>query len=444
MAADNSLYIEPAGSGWTLLMQSGVMVDCLVDQSLETLLKEDFSLTDCDLTGIEALILDGSSVDDIKNTVVRDQSRLALAAGLPGVAGMALKKDSALKGLRNSITCRAEDIPEKSKPGRICLALYSLVLGRLGSRFLRNGIYVTPKQLLRYASFNLGDLVRVGGRVLPVKDFIKEVEKDPLDLYFLKALVSDKTEPVKSSKPSELPVTAGEQSVRKAASRSRPDEGQDPPAGPYSRKKTPSAASGRDKETDGCQNCPVGCQKPQKSGWRRHEAELASIWGIDPQEPSVPELAGEFKRLCNDLGLEAFELSGSLASALEGTQAPRTVQSVRRLFKELEDYTPLGRLMGMGRVKTAQTFGLDPSLQEAPQKKAPFLPEIIAFLDSLGFCQQAAGPLLSGGGALNPLADLLTARYGRTFNAPELNAMGADILTWEEEFILKAREADGN
>jgi hypothetical protein len=395
MKERHELCINPAGSGWALLMQSGVLVDCRVNQSLDNLLRDDFNLSDSDIAGLEALILDGSSVDDTKIALVRPHSRLALAAGLPGVAGMALKKNSALQGLRNSITYKAEEMPAESQPGQICLALYSLVLARLGHRFLARGIWITAKQLLRYAAFNQKDLVQRGAETITIDKLIEEVSSDPMDLYFLKAQIN-------------------------------PSDNQDK----LSDKKSP-------KTDPSCRNCPIGCQKPQKTGWSRHEEELAQLWGLDPQTPGIKDLAGDFKRLSNDLGLEAFELSGSLALVLSGTQAPRTLESVRHLFQELYNDTALGHLMGMGRSATALAFGLDPSTLTGPQKKSPHSPAITAFLDSLGICEQAAGPLMNQE-ALSALGEILSARYGRLFVWKELQDMGQKVLSGEEEFGRKA------
>jgi hypothetical protein len=165
-----------------------VLVDCQVDQSLDGLLREDFNLTSDDLRQIEAVILDGNSVDDPTSAVVRDGCRLALAAGLPGVAGMALKKNSPLKGLRNSITLREDQLPATSRPGRICLALYSLVLNTLGARFLRRGVWITRRQLTRYAAFNLTDQISSGQDRLTVAEFLEGATKEPRELYYLSAV----------------------------------------------------------------------------------------------------------------------------------------------------------------------------------------------------------------------------------------------------------------
>ncbi|MDR1395834.1 MAG: hypothetical protein LBK52_06680 [Deltaproteobacteria bacterium] len=396
------LSIEPAGQAWKLIFQSGVLVDCQVDQSLSDLLTLDFGLSQEDISGIEALILDGNAVDDSQTALIQDQARLALAAGLPGVAGLAMKKGSALKGLRNSITQKEEPIPEKSRPGRICLALYSLVLDRLGGKFLRRGIWVTAKQIRRYAPFSPDDQVREGEAVWTMAEFLEEIEHNPRELYFLTAGI--------------------------AASPQVPSETEKPG-------RQASSSGKRNKGSGGsCQDCPIGCQLAQRTGWKRHQEELIQLWELDPEEEGLTELINEFKYLANDLGLEAFELSGSLALVLLGTGSPRTAAAVRGLFEELKNDTPLGHLLGSGRVAAARAYGLDPEQLSPPQKNTPWPPETAAFLDGLGICEQAAGPLMDRPDSLEALGDILEARYGRPFARAELEDMGPNTCSMEIEF----------
>jgi aldehyde:ferredoxin oxidoreductase len=360
-----------------------------VDQSLANLLKDDFGLNSEQIASLEALILDGSTVDDLEVAVVRDNSRLALAGGLPGVAGLALKKDSAIKALRNSITLKAEEIPAQSRPGRINLSLYSLVLRSLGALFLNRGFWVTQKQLARYGALNPNDHFLRGEETILVTDILKELEDNPQELYFLTTLAAKESGPL-----------------------------------------------------EGCASCPIGCRKPQKSGWRRHQSELAELWGLNLDDAAIPELVSDFKRLCNDLGLEAFELSGALALALKANKAPKTPEGVRALFQELYLDTATGHLLGMGREATAKAYGLPNDLTKGPKKQSPHPSATTAFLDCLGMCQQAADPLMTRPEAFNSLADLLASRYGRPFSVSALASIGQEILTREEEFALKASQVD--
>ncbi|MDR0549645.1 MAG: hypothetical protein LBI10_09605 [Deltaproteobacteria bacterium] len=186
----NSVYLPNPSPGWALIAQSGVLVDCQVNQPLSTLLTEDFGLSPAQMAKIEALVLDGSPVDDLSATMAYDQSRLALAAGLPGIAGLAIKKDSPVKALRNSITYSGRDQNLSPTKGRIRLALYSLVLNALAPFFLARGVWVTATQLRRYGSFYPQDVLEFQGRQTVVSQFLANIPLDSTETFFLKAALS--------------------------------------------------------------------------------------------------------------------------------------------------------------------------------------------------------------------------------------------------------------
>jgi aldehyde:ferredoxin oxidoreductase len=206
----------------------------------------------------------------------------------------------------------------------------------------------------------------------------------------------------------------------------------------------------QDEPNDGCHTCPVACARPQKNGWRRHQEELALLWGLDPQEEGLPELAGDFRRLANDLGLEAFELSGSVALLLKTPSFPPNQGSIRQIFQELRQETSLGQLLGQGRAMVAKSQGLDlqidlqidrqnaSHLGQALQKQSPHDAPTTALLDSLGICERAAGSLSGSPKALGALGEVLTAKYGRVFAPTELAALGHRIVSLETDYNQKA------
>jgi hypothetical protein len=149
-----TLAIEPAAQGWGLLMQSGVRVACTVGIPLQTLLREEFGLAPEQIGRIDVMLLDGKPVDAPEAAIVSHGARLALAAGLPGIAGLAMKSGSALRGLRSGITFR-EGMAEPSRnPGEVELALFSLALGVLAGHFLARGVIARAGQLVRHAGRN--------------------------------------------------------------------------------------------------------------------------------------------------------------------------------------------------------------------------------------------------------------------------------------------------
>ncbi len=148
--SNSSLYIQKGASSWRLIMQSGVILPCMVNSPLSIILQKDLAIPEEKLRKLDVFLLDGQPVDDLEKTIVPRGSRLALAAGLPGIAGLAMKKNTVLRGLRPGIThqnTKAAGVPES---GYIELALYSLALPLLAELFLKRGVVVSPLQVLRY------------------------------------------------------------------------------------------------------------------------------------------------------------------------------------------------------------------------------------------------------------------------------------------------------
>jgi len=155
------LHLSQAGSAWSLLLQSGVRIACTVGIPLHLLLRQELGLAEDQLRPVDALILDGMPVDDPEKTIVPDGARLALAAGLPGIAGLAMKQGSAVRALRSGIT-HASGGEAAPCPGAICLSLYSLTLPLLAGHFLRRGVMVEVAQILRYVHFAPDDRCLLG------------------------------------------------------------------------------------------------------------------------------------------------------------------------------------------------------------------------------------------------------------------------------------------
>lgn len=144
------VHIASAISSWKLVMQSGVSIPCMVGISLSRLLRDEFKILPEHLASVDALLLDGMPVDEPEHCIVPDGGRIALASGLPGIAGLAMKKGSAVRGLRSGIT-HLRQAPPDPRPGRVVLALYSLTLPLLAEHFLRRGVHLGREQFLRYA-----------------------------------------------------------------------------------------------------------------------------------------------------------------------------------------------------------------------------------------------------------------------------------------------------
>lgn len=165
----HTLRIPQADPAWKLIMQSGAVIKCTVGIRLDLMLRREFGLSDEQIAPVDSIILDGMPVDEPENTVVPGFSRLALASGLPGIAGLSMKKGSAVRGLRSGITY-SRTIDEMPVPGEITLSLYSLTLPQLAGHFLARGVWIDPEQLKRYCRFAPEDDVLLDGTPLQAKD----------------------------------------------------------------------------------------------------------------------------------------------------------------------------------------------------------------------------------------------------------------------------------
>ncbi len=179
-AAVRALHIPDAGSGWSLIMQSGAILPCMTGIPLERLLLKEFALPVAKLAKIDVLLLDGKPVDAPKTTLVPAHSRLALAAGLPGIAGLAMKSGSAVRGLRPGITHRqAEDAAPEPRRARIELALFSLALPLLAGHFLRRGVLVAAGRVLPYLRPAITQRCILDGRPVSREEAVAQLDALP-------------------------------------------------------------------------------------------------------------------------------------------------------------------------------------------------------------------------------------------------------------------------
>lgn len=187
MEIGNPITVDKAGSSWTLLMQSGVTVECRVGVTAAELLSGEFAVPAEILARIDAILVDGQPVDDLDRAIVPDGARLALAAGLPGIAGLAMKRGSAVRALRGGITHMGSGTVARPGPGRIVLSLYSLALQMLGAHFLRRGVLVAAGQFERYAGFAPDDVCRFAGETMPAGELAARLRRNgtPADCLYL-------------------------------------------------------------------------------------------------------------------------------------------------------------------------------------------------------------------------------------------------------------------
>ena len=165
----SSLHIPAASPSWRLLFQSGADVCCTVGIPLEQLLRDGLGLTAEQLASVDVLLLDGMPVDAPEQAVVPDSARLALASGLPGIAGLAMKQGSAVGALPGGITHTGGHAVAPA-PGGVRLFLYSLVLPLLAGHFLQRGVVARASQIERYSRFAPEDLCLLDYRPMRARE----------------------------------------------------------------------------------------------------------------------------------------------------------------------------------------------------------------------------------------------------------------------------------
>lgn len=147
----HKIHIDEADSALCMLLQTGVEVACTTGIPLADLLCKELGLNEKQMAALDVFLLDGKPVDSPKTTPVPANSRLALAAGLPGIAGLAMRSDSAVKGLRPGITHAAAPVASGDttpRSGTIELVLYSLALKHLAPHILAQGCRLRAAKLL--------------------------------------------------------------------------------------------------------------------------------------------------------------------------------------------------------------------------------------------------------------------------------------------------------
>ncbi len=146
------LHLPAPTTSLNLILQSGVLLPCRTGICLHTLFAHDLAVPLAVLERITVFFLDGKPVDNLETAFAHEGCRIALAAGLPGAAGLAMRLGSPLAGLRPGITHLDKAHEVVKEHSYITLALFSLSMPMLAPHFLAQGVYVTPAQLAQYIS----------------------------------------------------------------------------------------------------------------------------------------------------------------------------------------------------------------------------------------------------------------------------------------------------
>ncbi len=105
---------------------------------------------------IPGLFLNGVAVDDWENTLVAPGDEVALSGTMPGLAGIALRRQSPLRSFRSDLT-----VPFRSAAavaGMVTLRPFNFVAQQAVQPLLARGVYVSGAELARYVEARADEL----------------------------------------------------------------------------------------------------------------------------------------------------------------------------------------------------------------------------------------------------------------------------------------------
>ena len=153
------------------LLQRGVPVRVGARRSVFSFLVEDLGFTpEYVRQRITTVFLDDQVVDVLEDTVLREGSRLALSAAMPGLVGATLRRSGPYAAMRAEITRSSEHGVDARTPAATTLIrvkLFNLLLEEMGPALLERGVLLEPEAIeaLGYdagaAPTDPGDLVEL-------------------------------------------------------------------------------------------------------------------------------------------------------------------------------------------------------------------------------------------------------------------------------------------
>jgi hypothetical protein len=125
---------------------------------------------------IQTIFLDGKVVDNVDTAVIRQGSSLALSAAMPGLAGAVLRRGGAYAAMRSQISHKNNTVDDSAKNGTVMLKLFNIVALELGPLFLKQGIWITGKNLENFFQ-RVPDFFWDGCLTAEIDDTPQEVRK---------------------------------------------------------------------------------------------------------------------------------------------------------------------------------------------------------------------------------------------------------------------------
>lgn len=134
------------------LLQSGVTVPVRTGSSILAFLTDQLGIPRSEVEArVTTVFLDGKVVDALDVAVLRDGSRLALSAALPGLVGATMRRSGTYSAMRSEITWAAAGAParEPGAAGTLQLKLFNLLIDALAPAVLRHGVVLDAAEVAR-------------------------------------------------------------------------------------------------------------------------------------------------------------------------------------------------------------------------------------------------------------------------------------------------------
>jgi len=133
------------------LLQRGFMIEAQVGCNVSKFLCEQIGVTPEYVQGrIQSVFLDGKPVDDLDSAVIKNGSRLALSAAMPGLVGATMRRGGLYSSLRSAVTYRETGDQSPTAEGFVQLKLFNLLMKELGPYLLRRNILLKSSDLVDF------------------------------------------------------------------------------------------------------------------------------------------------------------------------------------------------------------------------------------------------------------------------------------------------------
>ncbi|MGD8609580.1 MAG: hypothetical protein PVJ44_13210 [Desulfobacterales bacterium] len=107
---------------------------------------------------IQTVFLDGKAVDNVDTAWVKDGSRVALSAAMPGLVGATFRKGGRYAPFRGSISYLASKNADAGGKGVITLKFFNMIAKELGPAFMQKGVIIEGKRFHEFVLQNSVDL----------------------------------------------------------------------------------------------------------------------------------------------------------------------------------------------------------------------------------------------------------------------------------------------